>query len=129
MFASTQQTPQRPLPGGFINTPAPNLRHQSSYTNPPPPTFRLPSQQAVSQRQAAPSQSQSVQQQPQQNGMAAPIAPAPRDLSPVELAKIAINEKLEAEGRFPPLEEYIGRTFVAYTSLSRLRLTMDRGDI
>jgi nuclear pore complex protein Nup155 len=114
MFATNQQTPQRPLPGGFINTPAPNLRQQSSYSNPPPPTFRIPSQQAVQQRQAAPSQSQSVPQQSQQNGMSAPPAITARDLSPVELAKNAINEKLEAEGRFPPLEEYIGRTLAAY---------------
>ncbi|TLD36418.1 non-repetitive nucleoporin [Venturia nashicola] len=109
-FANPQQTPMRPLPGQFVNTPAPGAMRQPSFGSNPPPAFRLPSQQAVPQRQAASTQSQSISQQSeQQTGMTAPSAPAPRDLSPVELAKTAINEKLEAEGRFPPLEEYIGQ--------------------
>jgi len=46
----------------------------------------------------------------------------------MELAKMAINEKLEAEGRFPPLEEYIGRMFVAYIWFWIARLTLSRGN-
>lgn len=130
-FANPQQTPMRPLPGQFINTPAPGAMRQPSFGSNPPPAFRLPSQQAVPQRQAASTtQSQPVNQQSQQQtGMAAPSAFAPRDLSPVELAKTAINEKLEAEGRFPPLEDYIGRTLLAYFRRLNGRLTLNRGDI
>lgn len=58
--------------------------------------------------------------------MAAPLAPAQRDLSPVELAKTAINEKLEAEGRFPPLEEYIGRTLLVYTQKPEVEANIEQ---
>jgi nuclear pore complex protein Nup155 len=106
-FVNQGLTPQRPLPGGFINTPAPNMRFPSSSSH-PPPAFKLPSKSAVPQRPVASLQAQSISSQP--TGPVAPVPGAAKDLSPVELAKMAINDKLEAEARFPPLEEYIGRT-------------------
>jgi len=82
-------TPQRPLPGGFVNTPAP----------PRPPVFRMSSNpNPALQRQT---QVQPVQQS---NGME--VAPATQ-LTPVERAARAINHRLALETRYPPLEDYV----------------------
>jgi hypothetical protein len=80
-------TPQRPGPGAFINTPAPNrpnFQRQSSLSQPQP-------------------QSQSQPQQQQQ------ALPAPPTESPIERAARTINNMLDRDCRYPSLEGYIGR--------------------
>lgn len=72
-------TPQRPGPGAFISTPAPNrpgLQRQSSMSQPPPHPQALP---------------------------------APPAESPIERAARTINSMLERDNRYPSLEAYIGR--------------------
>jgi nuclear pore complex protein Nup155 len=78
-------TPQRPGPGAFINTPAPNrpgMQRQSSMSQPPP-------------------QPQLQQQQQQQQ-----LQPVE---SPIERAARTINTMLDRDSRYPSLEGYIGR--------------------
>lgn len=84
-FSQVPQTPQRPTPGAFIATPAPNR----------PPNFRT----ASSQQPLAPSQP-----------APAPVLPAPAPaLTPIERASLAINDTLATEARYPELETYVGR--------------------
>ena len=75
-------TPQRPGPGAFINTPAPN--------------------RPGLQRQASVSQPQPQQQQTR-------ALPAPPVESTIERAARTINSMLDRDSRYPSLEGYIGR--------------------
>jgi len=79
-------TPQRPVPGGYIQTPAPGRQ----------PLFRAPS----TTNGPAP-QTQPVQETQQQQGN--------RSLEPVERASGTINLKLDQEKSFPDLEGYISQ--------------------
>lgn len=72
-------TPQRPTPGAFVNTPAPNR----------PALFRA----ASTQQQLQP---------------AAPVTTAP-SLAPLERAARAINTALDKDASYRPLEETLGR--------------------
>jgi nuclear pore complex protein Nup155 len=76
-------TPQRPGPGAFINTPAPNRPGM--------------------QRQTSMSQPQPQPQQPQQQQQLQPVE------SPIERAARTINNALDRDCRYPSLEGYIGR--------------------
>jgi len=80
-------TPQRPGPGAFINTPAPNRPNL--------------------QRQSSMSQSQS--QPPQQHQQQQQALPAPPVETPIERAARTINSMLDRDNRYPSLEGYIGR--------------------
>ncbi|KAH7382661.1 Non-repetitive/WGA-negative nucleoporin C-terminal-domain-containing protein [Phaeosphaeria sp. MPI-PUGE-AT-0046c] len=85
-------TPQRPGPGAFINTPAPNrpnFQRQPSLSQPPPQSQPQPQQQ---------------QQQQQQQAL-----PAPPTESPIERAARTINNMLDRDCRYPSLEGYIGQ--------------------
>lgn len=77
-------TPQRQLPGGFIQTPAP---------------ARQPVLRTVSGQQLQP-------QQP--NGVAPPTQLA-QPFIPIEHAARAINIMLNVEATYPVLEEYVKR--------------------
>ncbi|KAF2844582.1 non-repetitive nucleoporin-like protein [Plenodomus tracheiphilus IPT5] len=79
-FQMAPATPQRPGPGAFINTPAPNR-----------PNF---------QRQASVSHQQPQQQQ---------ALPAPPAESPVDRASRTINNMLDRDSRFPALEATVGQ--------------------
>lgn len=84
-------TPQRPTPGMFINTPAPNrggLVRQ--------PSMSQQRQQSIAQ----------PQQQPQQQAQALPAPPVE---SAIERAARTINNMLDRDNRYPPLEAYVGR--------------------
>ncbi|KAF2721474.1 non-repetitive nucleoporin [Polychaeton citri CBS 116435] len=82
------QTPQRPVPGGFLQTPA--------------PAPSILAQHAASLRQPHPSSASS------QSVIApAPAAPSTTDLKPVVRAARAINETLAVEARFPEFESYV----------------------
>ncbi|TKA79082.1 hypothetical protein B0A55_02521 [Friedmanniomyces simplex] len=78
------QTPQRPLPGGFINTPA------------PAPTIFAPQAAQLRQNQQPPAAIN--------NNAAQSSAP---QLSPVDRAARTINETLRQEQSFPELEKYV----------------------
>ncbi|KAF2264081.1 nucleoporin-domain-containing protein [Lojkania enalia] len=77
-FQMPPATPQRPTPGAFINTPAPNR----------PGLFRSASSQ---------------QSQPQPAPLAAPAQP----LAPIERAAKTINDMLAKDKRYPELESYV----------------------
>ncbi|KAH3995531.1 hypothetical protein HBI56_146280 [Parastagonospora nodorum] len=81
-------TPQRPGPGAFINTPAPNRPN-------------LQRQSSMSQSQSQPPQQQQQQQQQ--------ALPAPPVESPIERAARTINIMLDRDNRYPSLEGYIGQ--------------------
>jgi nuclear pore complex protein Nup155 len=83
------QTPQRPLPGGFINTPA------------PAPSFFAP--QAASLRQNNPPPA------PSHNQNAADTTSTAPSISPVERAARTINDTLAHESRFPDLESVVSQ--------------------
>lgn len=78
--AMVPTTPQRPLPGAFLTTPAPA-----------PSIF---TQNAQTLRQQPPAE---------QNGSPSTVT----TVSPVERAAKTINETLAAEARFPALEDYV----------------------
>ena len=86
------QTPQRPVPGAFMATPAisryqnRNSDVQSAQTQPSQPTTTT--SQASSQVQARPSE---------------------ESLSPVERAARTVNETLTQELRYPELDNYVAR--------------------
>jgi nuclear pore complex protein Nup155 len=100
MNFSVPTTPQRPTPGMFINTPAPNrggMVRQPSFAQQRQPSFAQPQQQPQQPPQ---------QQQAQQ---AAQALPAPPVESPIERAARTINSMLDRDNRYPPLEAYVGR--------------------
>ncbi|CAA9961837.1 hypothetical protein PTMSG1_05214 [Pyrenophora teres f. maculata] len=78
-FQMAPATPQRPTPGAFVNTPAPNR-----------PGFTRPGSMS----------------QPQQQQQALPAPPAE---SPIDRASRTINSMLDRDNRFPALEAYIGQ--------------------
>lgn len=86
------QTPQRPLPGAFFNTPAP-----SRYPPPRQPVFTAGGGQSRN-----PSSSQDGQQ---------PLAPLrdSQSLQPIQRAARTINEVLQREASFPDLDSYVRR--------------------
>ncbi|KAK0266341.1 hypothetical protein B0A54_04829 [Friedmanniomyces endolithicus] len=78
------QTPQRQLPGGFVNTPA------------PAPSIFAPQAAQLRQNQQPPA--------PTNNNAAQASAP---QLSPVDRAARTINDTLRQEQNFPELEKYV----------------------
>ncbi|KAH9824489.1 Non-repetitive/WGA-negative nucleoporin C-terminal [Teratosphaeria destructans] len=86
-MAAVVQTPQRSLPGGFVNTPAP-----------PPPTI-FASQAASLRQHTQPSTTDHATTQPG----------APPAVDDVQRAAQTINNTLAAEARFPELESYVGQ--------------------
>lgn len=88
-----QGTPQRPLPGAFMQTPA-AARSQSVSQfggSGRPPPFRLPSSSALPRPQAGPpSTTQTASSE-----------------TPIEKAAKALNTKQEIDRRFPPLDAYV----------------------
>jgi nuclear pore complex protein Nup155 len=84
------QTPQRPLPGAFFNTPAPSRPNLAAQR---PPSFRLPSGS-----QPRPSTT-----------VATSNPPNTQALDPEQQAASRITYKLSQELKFPALEEYIAQ--------------------
>ncbi|KAF4635084.1 hypothetical protein G7Y89_g3010 [Cudoniella acicularis] len=85
------QTPQRPLPGAFFNTPA-----ASRYPPPRPPMFTTGGAQSRNPPANPPD--------PQQ-----PAVPArdSQSLQPIQRAARTINEVLQREASFPDLDSYV----------------------
>lgn len=98
------QTPQRPVPGAFLATPAPN-RGQIPAPQPPPSAFRNVSYPSLPRDFGQVSQAAPAQQ------VASPAPAAPENLKPLQRAGGTINETLEQEKRYPELDSYVGRTY------------------
>jgi len=98
------QTPQRPLPGAFLQTPA-----ASRYQPGPDPArnlFRQPPQ-ASQTNPTGQAQGTSAGSQQQQ---VAQTQTQPRALLPVQRAARTINEVLQRDANFPDLDSYVRRT-------------------
>ena len=92
------QTPPRPVPGIWPQTPAPR-------SQPPPPSFSTPYPQSgpPTQSQQTPQSSAVVRTQPSQP----PVSRPPEILRPAERAARSINEALAGDARFPELDNYL----------------------
>jgi len=115
MSLALPQTPQRPLPGTYLQTPAPNLSYQSRLTS--QPGFR-PGTVASQQQYGSQGQSQALTQQPDPNGQGVG-RPQSEQLRPIERASRTINGTLGQEARYPELDSYCSRkSFTPYTILT-----------
>jgi nuclear pore complex protein Nup155 len=85
------RTPARPLPGAFINTPAPSRF--------PPPRQPIFQSQPVRNPSGATPPNQQQQNPPQRE-----------TLQPIQRAARTINEVLQREANFPDLDNYIKQT-------------------
>lgn len=127
------QTPQKPLPGSFLNTPAlkrplssgtqqASIFHSNSQLSQPQPQAQRQSS-GTQQHQAA----NQTQAKSQQNGTAGPVgASASSGMSPVERGTRTINTTLDEEGRYPPMENYITRWLLVQVT-PRMKLIKYRG--
>lgn len=91
------QTPQRPLPGAYIQTPAHGTVNKAGQLN--QPNFRP---NAITSQDARQGQSQAPKQQ------GAGISPA-EELKPIGRAARTINETLNQESRYPELDSYVNQ--------------------
>ncbi|KAK4983915.1 hypothetical protein LTR66_008670 [Elasticomyces elasticus] len=105
MAFAPQGTPQRPLPGGFVNTPAPQRPSISQ------PSFSRQISSSGAQNYQRQGSSQLIQtgQSQQQLAGRSPSATGPQEQTPVERAAKTINDALLQESRFPELENYLGQ--------------------
>lgn len=94
------QTPQRPLPGAYIQTPAHGFANKAGQLN--QPNFRP---NAITSQDGRQGQSQALKQQ---TGQVAGTSPA-EELKPIERAARTINETLNQESRYPELDSYISQ--------------------
>lgn len=101
------QTPQRSLPGAFLQTPAAS-RYQSGPIG--QPNFRNDGSMSI-QNNAPSNNSQAPAQQSQssQQSTAESAKSGPDSLRPIERAARTINEALVQEARYPELDSYVGR--------------------
>lgn len=97
------QTPQRPLPGAYIQTPAHSLANKAGQLG--QPTFRP---NAITSQNGSQGQSQALTQQKQQTGQVAGTSPA-EELKPTGRAARTINETLDQESRYPELDSFVSR--------------------
>lgn len=102
MFAMPQ-TPQRPLPGAYIQTPAHGLANKAGQLY--QPNLRP---NTITSQNASQGQSQALTQQKQQTGQVAGTSSA-EDLKPIARAARTINETLDQESRYPELDSYVSR--------------------
>ena len=100
----TVQTPQRPLPGAYLQTPAPS-RFQSGQIAPPTFGSNLASS---TQQDGSQVQNQSLASSAQQLNPEGGKPPV-ETLKPIARAAKTINEVLTLETKYPELDNYIGR--------------------
>lgn len=133
MALAMPQTPQRPLPGGFVNTPAPShalsqvgaltssifnrgiqasMAQSSGQQNGQGAVYgqQQQTQQPPQQQQQGQMQQQQQQQQSQQT---ASSNTSGQGLSLVERGARTISAALEQEAKYPALDNYISRKLVA----------------
>jgi len=118
MSLVVSQTPQKPLPGSYLNTPALKRRYSLSNGTQQASIFRSNSQLSQAQPQAQRQSSGTQQNQAanqthakaQQNSTTGSVvASAAGGMPPVERGAHTINTMLDEEGRYPPMENYITR--------------------
>lgn len=107
MMSYAVQTPPRPLPGAYVQTPAANR----TQAGPARPSFL---RSASSSRQQYGSsnlaQSNVAQRGPKSQQLAQNAAkPTIEAASPIDRAARSINESLNQEAKFPELDSYVGR--------------------
>lgn len=107
MSLTVLQTPQKPLPGAFVQTPAPS-RYQTG-ADPRRQLFRSQSS-GGQQSNGVQLQSSATTQQQQQISQTQPQTQAP-PLHPVQRAARTINEVLQRDANFPDLDSYVKRKF------------------
>lgn len=93
------QTPQKPLPGAYIQTPA--VSRFQSFQSRQPNAVSQQQNGKQQQSQALSQQGQSVQKGGQRSEN--------QDVPPIERAAKAVNEALSEESQYPDLDSYIGR--------------------
>jgi nuclear pore complex protein Nup155 len=99
------QTPQRPLPGAFFNTPA-----ASRFGAPPQPSIFRPTGLAVAPPGATPQDAN-----PQQTTSQSLTGLQNRSIQPIQRAARTINETLQKEANFPDLDSYVRRKYKSST--------------
>lgn len=102
MFAMPQ-TPQRPLPGAYIQTPGHGLAIKAGQLT--QPKFRP---NTITSQNGSQGQSKALAQPKQQIGQVAGTSSA-EELKPIGRAARTINETLERESRYPELDSYVSR--------------------
>ncbi len=107
MSFTVLQTPQKPLPGAFVQTPAAQ-RYQSG-ADPRRQLFRSQSSSGQ-QSNGVQSQGSAPAQQQQQSSQIQSQTQAP-PLLPVQRAARTINEVLQRDANFPDLDSYVKREF------------------
>ena len=100
------QTPQRPLPGAYIQTPAASIYQYNPTSQPNFPSRLTP----VSQQYGSQPQSQALTEQRATNPQQV-AQPQADTLTPIERAARTINETLALDMRYPKLDNYVGRKF------------------
>src|SRR5271170_3900905 len=109
-MSSVMQTPPRPFPGTWVQTPA---------TRPPgPPSFKNSSSQVSrSPFSASGGHPTSIAVTPSSQPATQPSSTAPtttlssRSLTPAQRAARTINETLDSEKRFPELDSYLSQGY------------------
>ena len=105
MSFAVPQTPQRPLPGAYVQTPAHGLTsHTGQIGQSSPWSGALsPPRQYGSQKESQ------VIGQPRQQNRQIITGESQEGLTPVERASRAINETLNHEKQYPELDSYVSR--------------------
>ena len=103
-MAFNLQTPQKQLPGAYIQTPAQGKLQSgqivSNFRSNSAPSYSQHGFQAPSQAHTSPSQT-----------VAEVGKPSAQTLKPLERAAKTINETLAKENAYPELDSYLGRKF------------------
>ena len=95
------QTPQKPLPGAYIQTPAPSSKYQPNLIS----QANGRSSVVTSQQQYGLQGPSQQRQQPEQV-----LGRLQQDLlKPIERASRTINETLTQESRYPEIDSYVSR--------------------
>ena len=93
------QTPQKPLPGAYIQTPA--VSRFQPFQSRQPNSLSQQQNGSQQQSQALSQQGQSVQKAGQKSET--------QDIPSIERAAKAVNDALSEESQYPDLDSYIGR--------------------
>ena len=121
MLSAVPQTPQRPLPGTYIQTPARGLNSQSGQIG---QSNLRPGSISSRQQYGSQNQSQSLTQQRQQTGQIAGRS-SQEELKPIERASRTINETLNQDARYPELDSYVSREYPNLYSSHRTNLSTE----
>jgi nuclear pore complex protein Nup155 len=97
-------TPQRQLPGGFLQTPAPI---RPSLVSQRPPSFRLPSNPTLQRHNSLPGAASNLVPATSSTSFAPVNGSLGRPAGPLHRAAIRVNDSLAGDQGFPALDDYI----------------------